>query len=295
MPPWSCALQLSPSRDTVEGSAESLCEAIRRGADLRVGTAFKHGEHIDTASTDNQLVQEQMDFRVVYLLDDRWTAGIENLRMPVSLPDDFGPRASMSFFMYNQDGHQAVARPYLDGGVGETGTKDPNMPKMHIHDEFDGNTSAPSTNFIYDFETYRFFVRDSWREVLAHDAQGNVVHGDVNELAALCESGHEVKVAIRSLCDDLATPDAEKIDHEVFVHLGPCYYYTQDQRLMGGANPVVRVRPSLPLGYASRAWDFGWLFPHTDGLLNRWLCDPFTLKFAKSKTHCAMRWFVNTG
>lgn len=294
MNPWTPALKLSSSREVLEGSTDSLCDAIRRGADLRVGTAFRHCEHIDTASTDDQLIQEQMDFRVVYLLEDRWTAGIENLRMPVSLPDGFGPRASMSFFMYNQDGHQAVARPYLDGGVGETGTHDPDMPKMHIGEAFDGGTAAPSTNFIYDFESYRFFVRDAWREVLAHDEQGQVVRGEVKELADLCEAGHEVKVAIRGLCDDLTPTGQTKIEHEVFVHIGPCYYCTGDQRLVGGANPVVRVRPSLPLGYASRAWDFGWLLPRTDGFLARWLCDPFTLKFAKSETRCAMRWFVNT-
>ena len=31
---------------------------------------------------------------------------IETLRMPVSLPDGFGPRPSMSFFLNNQDSNQ---------------------------------------------------------------------------------------------------------------------------------------------------------------------------------------------
>lgn len=42
------------------------------------------------------------------------------LRQPIELTEGFGERPSMSFFLYNQDGRQAIARPYLDGG-GVTG------------------------------------------------------------------------------------------------------------------------------------------------------------------------------
>ena len=47
---------------------------------------------------------------------------MQNMPMPVALPGGFGPRESMSRFLYNQDGHQAIARPLLDGckGTGQT-------------------------------------------------------------------------------------------------------------------------------------------------------------------------------
>ena len=112
---WTCVLEQNHQRQQVAGSETALREAIRAGADLRVGTGFLHNEHIDTTSDCSELIREVMDFRVTYLLDDRWVAGIETLRMPIALPDGFGPRASMSFFIYNQDGHQAIARPHLDG------------------------------------------------------------------------------------------------------------------------------------------------------------------------------------
>ena len=86
---WKCALSLDAERQPDSGSAEQLTRAIRDGADLRVGTAFRHNEHIDPSSDRNELIQEVMDFRITYLLDDRWAAGIENLRMPVALPDGF--------------------------------------------------------------------------------------------------------------------------------------------------------------------------------------------------------------
>ena len=54
----------------------------------------------------------------------------------------------------------------------------------------------------------------------------------------------------------------------------------------------MRVRPAIPMRYASRNWDFGWLMPRTDGTVERWLCDPYTLKFEKSRGADAVRWFV---
>ena len=296
---WQCVLSLDKNRRPDSGSTEELARAIRAGADLRVGTAFRHNEHINPSSERDELIQEVMDFRITYLLEDRWVAGIENLRMPVALPDGFGPRESMSFFLYNQDGHQAIARPFLDersatGRPGPSPINDwPEMPKYHELESFDADTGAPSSNFIYDFEYFRFMVRPIWREVLSHDADGNVTEGSVNELADTFARGAEVKVAIRSLCDDLNYDEGVTMDHEVFVHLGACYYYTEQRLFMASANPVVRTRPSIPLGYGSRVWDFGWLMPRTDGHVARWLCDPYTLKFRRDSKRYAIRWFVS--
>ena len=155
---WICALELDQDRQIIAGSEKALSDAVRRGADLRVGTTFRHNEHIDTDSTNTELVREMMDFRIVYLLKDYWVAGVQNLRMPVSLRKGFGPRESMSFFLYNQDGHQAIARPYLDGrvstgSIGLSPTGDHwGMPKYHELDRWDVDTNAPSSNFIYAFD-----------------------------------------------------------------------------------------------------------------------------------------------
>ena len=101
------ALSLDAKRRVRDGSAKALAAAIRRGADLHIGTEFRHNEHVDTSSDNPETVRELAEFRTTYLVEDRWTAGIMTLRQPVSLPDAFGPRPSMSFFLYNQDGTQA--------------------------------------------------------------------------------------------------------------------------------------------------------------------------------------------
>ena len=77
----------------------------------------------------------------------------------------------MSFFLYNEDGQQALARPYLDA---QEPQRDPvfSMPKYHLQESQDEDTNAPSRNFIYDFESFRFCVADDWEEVFHHSENG---------------------------------------------------------------------------------------------------------------------------
>jgi hypothetical protein len=275
-----------------------LAAAIRRGADLRIYMEFVQNEHIDTTSKSPELVREVADFRITYLLENRWTAGIISLRQPISPPDGFGPRPSMSFFMYNQNGQQAFARPYLDGApaTGKPGASPlayhRDKPKYHQLDGWDAETNAPSSNFIYDFEVYRFWVRDEWEEVLSHTADGEVLFGSVERLAEEFSLGREVKVGICGLCADLDADSAHAVEHEVFVQAGSCFYYTERKQFMAASHPVVRVKPAIPIRYESKGWDFGWLTTRTDGLVARWLVDPYSLKFHKSKGQYAIRWFV---
>src|SRR5262245_61000042 len=93
---WKCVYALDSQRKALSGSAQAFAKAIRQGADLRIYTEFRHNEHIDTTSKNPELIQEVADFRITYLLDNRWGAGIISLRQPISLPDGFGPRPSMS-------------------------------------------------------------------------------------------------------------------------------------------------------------------------------------------------------
>jgi hypothetical protein len=166
------------------------------------------------------------------------------------------------------------------------------MPKMNQHDSWDGDTNAPSSNFIYEFDIYRFWVRDDWREVLAHADDGVVLNGSVSALAEAFSRGAEVKMGIGGLCDDLANADGDPIDHEVFIHVGSCWYYTESRLFIGATNPLVRVRPAIPLVYCSKAWDFGWAMVRTDGFAALLLVDPYTLEFRRVEGRYAARWFV---
>jgi len=293
MPDWTEVLTLNPAREIVSGSPEALCDAVRRGADLRIATDFYHHEHIQPGGEPHDLIHEVSEFRVTYLLDDRWAAGFMTQRQPMEPPIAFGPRPSMSFFLYNQDGHQAVARPFLDGqpAAGQLGPSaldaHTDMPKYHQLDAWDGGANAPSQNFIYDFEVYRFFVNRRWQEVLSHNEHGHVRSGSLAALAEAFQAGCEIKVGISGLCADLGD-----LPHEVFVQSCTSYLYLERGYFSAETQPVVRVAPAIPLAYRSGNWDFGWVIARTDGCMVTRLCDPYTLRFADHEDRAAMRWFV---
>lgn len=166
------------------------------------------------------------------------------------------------------------------------------MAKYHQSDGWDGDTNAPSHNFIYDFDVFRYWVREDWREVLAHGDDGRPSSGSVDALADAFSSGAEVKVGIRDLCRDLAEDPDDSLRHEVFIQLNSCYYYTDRKLFIGATHPIVRVRPAVPMAYRSRGWDFGWVVACTDGHAALRLADPYTLRFRDTEGRHAVRWFV---
>ena len=68
---WSCAYALDKMRSPIEGDVDELAAAIRRGADLRIYTEFRHNEHIDVKSPNPEMIKEVADFRITCLLDER--------------------------------------------------------------------------------------------------------------------------------------------------------------------------------------------------------------------------------
>lgn len=295
---WRCALELDARRNVVAGSAANLADAIQRAADLRIYTEFLHNEHIDVDSPSKERIREVAEFGVTYFVDRTWTAAIMSLRQPIELPAGFGPRSSMSFFLYNQDGTQAIARPYLDGGpfeatLGLAPSRQPvKMPKYHVIESWDAGTNAPSQNFVYDFDRFRYCVNDSWREVLHHSANGEVISGSLDQLIEAFSSGCAIKLGISGLCADLCPDLGTAPDHEVFVQGGSAYYYSEQKLFIIGSHPLVRVRPSVPMRYCSRNWDFGWLMLRSDGRVVYRRCDPYSLKFSDHVAQQAIRWFV---
>ena len=295
---WRCVVELNAQRQVVAGSPADLAAVISRAADLRIQTEFVHNEHIDVNSPSRERVREVAEFGVTYRIQQEWVAGIMSLRQPIELPAGFGPRSSMSFFLYNQDGTQAIARPYLDGlaVVAEPGPATPepppDMPKYHVLDGWDAGTNAPCQNFVYDFDVYRYCVNDSWIEVLRHSATGEVLTGSLAALVDAFSSGCAIKLGVSGLCASLASDCEDGLEHEVFVQGGSAYYYTEQKLFLIGSHPLVRVAPAVPMRYASRNWDFGWLLVRSDGQVVYRRCDPYLLQFSDHALRCAIRWFV---
>ena len=295
---WQIALELDSNRQLSGGSTAELVGAIRRAADLLILTEFRHNEHIDVASTSDELVREVAEFGITYAVNGLWAAGIMSLRQPIELPTGFGPRPSMSFFLYNQDGTQAIARPFFDrlasadDQARSINVAPAGMQKYHVLDAWDGSTGAPSQNFVYEFDVYRFCVNDSWREVLHQSPNGETISGSLHDLTDAFAQGCAIKVGISQLCEDLAPDPIDRTAHEVFVQIGSAYFYTQRKLFVAGSHPVIRVQPAIPMRYRSQNWDFGWLFLSSDGRVVYRRCDPYSFQFRDVITARAIRWFV---
>lgn len=299
-PGWTCVWHLDSCRQPVGGSPDHLGAAIRRGADLRVYTEFLFEEHIVAGSSPDDphagVIREVIDFRETVLLDDRHSAGITTLRQPIHPPFGFnGAQPMSSFFLYNQDGTQACANLWLDATLpssppGSLAQVSPpaDMPKMSATTVFDGGSTGPSRNFVYEMEVYRFFVRDDWQELLAHSAEGTVLSGSLQSLEEAQRVGREIKVGIRNFFGDLGAGP----EHEVFTLVGSGFYHAGPNVYCALTHPLVRVRPAIPLQYGSQNWDVVWAFLRTDGLATVRRLDPHCRVWSDHAGQFALRWFA---
>ena len=259
-----------------------------------IATGFYFNEHLVPGAANHELVEEVSDFRVVYRIGKEWSAGIMNLRMPSLGPLGFeAPRPSWSFFMYNCDGRQAIARPFLDGQTrmppcGECEFTQPSdMPKYHIASCFDQSSNGPSQNFVYDFEYFRYIVRDDWQEIYAHDENGNTTFGSLEDMLSAIREGRDTKAAIRNF-----RPGPGTLDYELFTFLGSNYYSTESRHLAINTQPLVLVEPNIPMAYASGNWRPGNMLLHNNGVVEFWSYDPYSMEYSKSRKNCAIRYFA---
>ena len=200
----------------------------------------------------------------------------------------------MSFFMYNCNGQQAIARPFLDGKgvipVTDTG-HGCDESKYHEISRFGDDTIAPCSNFIHDFYAYKFMVQDGWEEVLSHDENGSVLSGSAKALDEASNCGYEIKVAIDGICNGL-WGEEKQMPHQLFIKTGPHYYYDETGYMVVETRPFVRCKPAIPMEYGDKNWDFGWAIVRSDGHVAGLFYDPYTLKPQKTYSRHAMRWFV---
>lgn len=291
MKDWTRVLRLNEQRAVVEGSEADLAAAIGRGADLRGYTTFDYLEHM-SKPPDDGLVQEMMSFATVYLLDNARVAGIQTTRYPANGALDFNDPPSLSFFLYNADGKQGVARYYLDGRVSPPRESDVSTDKYHVNETWDDGSPCPSANFTYDFGEYGWWVNASWQEVLAHDENGVARRGSLKNLQDAFRAGADLKVGVKGLCDYLAPEGTDALAHEVFVTLHSVYNHEDAGFLGGESMPMVRVAPALPLRYETNQWDYGWILPRTDGVVNTLIVNPYTREIRQEVGRFEVRWFV---
>ena len=296
---FCCVLELDDTRNITSGSPDLLNQALARGADLKIETVFRHDEHMDMDSPIKDHVLEVSEFPASIIVDGRWSASFMTMRQPADVPHGFGPRASLSLFMYNQDGTQGIARPYLDGqpASGMKGLYEPyaysEHKKMHYLSCFDKETNAPSDNFIYAFDHFRYLVCDRYRLLCSFGQKGELLAGNKEALWEAVRAGADIKVGITGICSEL--PAAQPYDHILYVRAAFLYHYKESGLLVAETHPFVRVAPAIPLRYSSDNWDYCWAIVRTDGACSVMRMDPYTLAFTETKMRFKVSWFGSVG
>lgn len=295
MPKPEVVLKLDSKRRIVNGGTELLNKKIDSGGDLRISTGFLHNEHIDKSSNDNQLIIETSTFAETVMIDTKWSAFFMTLRQPVALRDGFGYPNSLSLFLYNQNGQQALARMVLNEIVNpaiEKSISECDPKKNHTINVLDNDTLGASKNFIYDFEFYNFIITDCYVEVYANTQDGTCVFGDIELLKEAYNEGRGIKIAMKGL-SNIMWEDTRHED-EIFIHCGSSYYYTKDKLMISNTLPFVSVPADIPLEYKSRGFRYCWVVARTDGRVEIRTYNPFDDIWETRSAHLSLRWFAQT-
>jgi hypothetical protein len=139
---------------------------------------------------------------------------------------------------------------------------------------------------------YRWWSNDSWSQVCAHDAHGQVTHGDWRNIRTAANDGCAVKVGISDLWSYLIPPDQPAVPHEVFIECGVQFAHADGGFFATLTIPTLMVRPCRPLKFSGEAFAPGWLLVRSDGNVCRQTLDPSTRQWQRTWARHAIRWFV---
>lgn len=294
MPDPVIAMTLNPKREIVQGSVEKLNGLIAAGADLKVSTGFTFNEHIDINAKDDQTVIETSTFAQTVIIDNHWSAAFMTLRQPVELPHGFGHANSLSLFLYNQNGLQAMAKLILDGQVEKAlnhDTDDFGYVKNHLISMSDQGTLGVSRNFIYDFDFMAFSLDDTYKELYANSKEGLCVGGSIDVMAEAYAKGRGIKLAVSDLSEALWGKSSHSDEH--FLPCASSYYLTREKVMITNSLPFISVPADIPLTYKTRSYKYCWLVARSDGRVEIRSYSPFENKWLTQAMRTKLRWFAS--
>lgn len=247
---WMLALEQQTDLTISGGHVSELAAAVRRGADLRL-----------YMTTD--LYEETLYFQQTYVGEGDAFAGLMS-----------------HHHSYVHRGHD-IQQPYISIFKYDTSGAYCQVKWMW------GDVRVDESQ-AYPYGVYRWFVCDRWRTVYEHDAAGNRVHGNLEELKEHVRQGHSVQVGIRQLFG-LVEDAADGPSHISFATT---------------MQPVIRdghVQSNCDLVVVGAAkWPCNWrdglhvamMLPSTSGEILCFLAQPGNLPFRRVIRRRAMQWMV---
>jgi hypothetical protein len=247
---WVLALEQQPDLTISQGDLSELASAVRRGADLRL--------YMTT-----EWYEETIYFQQTYAGEGDAFAGLMSHHHGYSHHGQEVAQPNSSIFKYDTSGTFSHVK-WMWGDV------------------------ALDESQSYPYGIYRWFVCDRWRLVYEHDAEGDCVRGDLDELKEYVRHGRSIQVGIRQLFG-LAKNRTDGPAHISFVST---------------MQPVIRkghVQSNCDLVVVGAPqWPFTWkdglhvamMLPSTSGELLCFMAEPGRLPFTRMIRHRAMQWMV---
>jgi hypothetical protein len=247
---WKLVLEQNSDLSIASGSTAALAEAVRAGADLRV--------YMTTPT-----YEETLYFQQTY-------AGVG---------DAFAGIMS-HHHSYVYDG-QPIDQPYVSLFKYDTSGRFSHVKWMLDDRAIDTSSEA-------SYGVYLWYVCERWRTVYQHDADGNRVKGDLDELQDCIRSGQTIRVGVQQLFG--LNEDQDK---------GPahtCFLTTmqpliQDGHVQSNCDFVLIGAPQYPFDWKD-GLHLAVMRPSTSGEILCFLAEPGKLPFQRLIRRRAMQWLV---
>lgn len=247
---WTLALEQQADLSITQGSIEAVASAVRRGADLRL-----------YMTTDRY--EETIYFQQTYAGEGEAFSGLMSHHHGYGHHGKEVDQPNMSIFKYDTSGTFSHIK-WLWGDI------------------------ALDESQAYPYGVYRWFVCDRWRVVYEHDADGNRMDGDLEELKEYVRTGRTIQVGIQQLFG-LADDRTDGPSH--ICYLDVMQPLIQDGHVQLNCDLVVVGAPVWP-----STWQDGihiaLIKPSTCGEMLCFLAEPGKLPFTRMIRRRAMKWMV---
>ena len=248
---WVLALEQNRKSIVTRGTVAATAEAVRRGADLRLFLIAQDYE-------------ETLYFQQTYAGEDDAFAGMMTHHHSYGHRGSLAEHPYFSFFKYDTSGTFSQVKWMLDNR-----TFDESQP--------------------YPYGIYRWYVCDRWRVVYEHDADGERVSGDLDELKEHLREGRSLKVGVKQW---FGVQDGDPSGPEHLSFLSIMQPLIADGHVGANCDFVLSGAPQWPFVWKD-GLAVGMVWPWTSGQVICHFAEPGQLPFRRTRVHRAMQWLVS--
>lgn len=247
---WVLALEQSQNLDVTQGSIAATATALTNGADLRL-------------FMDAHTYEETLYFQQTYAGEGDAFAGLMTHHHSYVHRGSLTDEPYFSLFKYDVSGSFSLLKWMLDNRV------------------FDDSQAYP-------YGVYRWYVYDRWRVVYEHDAEGNCVTGDLDELKDSIREGRSLKVGVKQLFG-IQDDDPSGPQHISFFNI--MQPLIENGHAGANCDFILSSAPRWPFSWKD-GLTLGVVWPWTSGKMICNLVEPGHLPFRRTTVRRAMQWLV---